>query len=119
GPLFLREADTGRGLIDRALERIRAQAALGTLPYLLLHLARDQATTDRWGAAETSYDEAIRLARETSHQVELAAALAGLAWLEAREGREGACREHAVEGSRLCEELGIGLYGVWAIQALG
>jgi DNA-binding CsgD family transcriptional regulator len=45
--------------------------------------------------------------------------LAGLAWLEARQGREAACREHAAEASALCDELGVGLYGIWATQALG
>jgi DNA-binding CsgD family transcriptional regulator len=119
GPMWLREADAGRGLIDRALERARDRAALGALPNLLHMLARDQATTDQWAAAETSYDEAIRLARETGQRVEVAAALAGLAWLEARQGREAACREHAAEATAMCEELGVGLFGVWAVQALG
>jgi DNA-binding CsgD family transcriptional regulator len=119
GPLWLRETEAGRGQIDRAFEQVRAQSALGVLPYLLHHLARDQATTDQWAAAATSYDEAIELARETGQRVELAAALAGLAWLEARQGREASCREHAAEAARLCEELGVGLYSVWAIEALG
>jgi DNA-binding CsgD family transcriptional regulator len=119
GPLWLREANTGRGLIDRAFELARANAALGTLPNLLHVLARDQATTDQWAAAETSYDEAIGLARETGQRVEIAASLAGLAGLEARRGHEAACREQAAEAARLCDELGIALYGVWAIQALG
>ena len=89
------------------------------MPYLLHLLARDQATTDQWAAAQASYDEAIRLGRETGQRVEVAAALAGLAWLEARQGREAACREHAAEATKQCDELGVGLYGVWAIQALG
>jgi DNA-binding CsgD family transcriptional regulator len=119
GPLWLREVDTGRGLIDRAFELARANVALGTLPNLLHLLARDQATTDQWAAAETSYDEAIALARETGQRVEVAASLAGLAGLEARRGREAACREQAAEAMRLCDELGVALYRVWAIQALG
>jgi DNA-binding CsgD family transcriptional regulator len=119
GPLWLREANTGRGLIERAAERVRAQAALGALPYLLHLLARDQATTDQWAAAEAGYDEAIRLGQETGQQVEVAAALAGLAWLEARQGRETFCREHAAEATKMCEQLGLGLFGIWATQALG
>ena len=119
GPLWLREAGTGRGLIERASAQARDQAALGALPHVLHLLARDQATTDQWAAAEASYDEAIRLGRETGQRVEVAAALAGLAWLEAHQGREAACREHAAEAAGLCDELGVGLYGVWAIQALG
>jgi DNA-binding CsgD family transcriptional regulator len=119
GPLWLREADTGRGLIERASELARAQAAVGALPNLLHLLARDQATTDQWTAAKTSYDEAISLARETGQRVEVAASMAGLAWLEARQGREASCRERAAEAIKMCEELGIALYGIWAIQALG
>jgi DNA-binding CsgD family transcriptional regulator len=119
GPLWLRETTAGRGLIERASERVRARAALGALPYLLQILARDQATTDQWATAESGYDEAIRLARETGQRVELAASLAGLAWLQARQGRERACREHAAQASEMCEELGVNLYGVWSIQALG
>jgi DNA-binding CsgD family transcriptional regulator len=119
GPLWLREVHAGRGLIEKAFEHARAHTAVGVLPTLLQHLARDQATTDQWPAAEASYDEAIRLARETGQRTELAASLAGLAWLEARRGQETACREHAAEAATLCEELGVGLHAVWAIQALG
>jgi DNA-binding CsgD family transcriptional regulator len=119
GALWLREAHAGRAQIDRAFALARGQSAVGVLPFLLHHLARDQATTDQWSAAEASYDEAVRLGRETGQRVELAASLAGLAWLEARQGREAACRAHAAEAARLCDELGVGLYGIWAIQALG
>jgi DNA-binding CsgD family transcriptional regulator len=119
GPLWLRETDAGRGLIEKAFEHARARTAVGILPVLLQHLARDQATTDQWAAAEASYDEAIRLARETGQRTELAASLAGLAWLEARRGQEARCREHAAEAAELCEQLGVGLHRVWAIQALG
>src|SRR3954451_9246803 len=119
GPLWLREAEAGRALIDRALELTRSKAASGVLPTLLTHVARDQATTDQWPAAEASYDEGIRIARETGQRTELATMLAGLARLEALQGREAACREHAGEAASLCTELGLGLYGAWAIQALG
>jgi DNA-binding CsgD family transcriptional regulator len=119
GPLWLREAESGRSLIDRAAERARDQAAVGALPAILHHLARDQATTDQWAAAETTYDEAIGLAGETGQRTELAAALAGLAWLEARQGADALCRQHAAQAIALCDELGLATYAVWAIQALG
>jgi DNA-binding CsgD family transcriptional regulator len=118
GPLWLREADAGRGLVERTIEGARAQAAVGVMPRLLHLLARDHATTERWSEAAAAYDEAIRLARETGQRVELCAALAGLAWLEARQGREAACRAHAADAMALSDELGVGLYRVWAIQAL-
>ena len=119
GPLWLREAETGRHLLDRARDAARTQATLGVLPGVLHVLARDQATTDAWLAAQASYEEAIELSRETGQFVELAASVAGLAWLTARQGRERACRALVEEARRRCEELGLGLYGVWAEQALG
>jgi DNA-binding CsgD family transcriptional regulator len=119
GPMWLREANADHGVVDQAFAWARAQAAVGILPTLLHNVARHQATTDQWPAAEASYAEAIRLARETGQRTELAAALAGLSWLEARQGRETACRDHADEAAALCTELGMGLYGIWAIQALG
>jgi DNA-binding CsgD family transcriptional regulator len=119
GPLWLREADTGRDLLDRAFEEARTQVALGVLPALLLVLARDQATTDAWLAAQASYEEAIRLTHETGHLVDLAALVAGFAWLAARQGREEACRALAAEAQQRCEDVGVGFYGIWPQQALG
>jgi DNA-binding CsgD family transcriptional regulator len=119
GPLWLREVDSSRTLIDRTVARARSEAAVGVLPALLQHLARDQATSDRWQSAATSYDEAIRLGRETGQRAELAAALAGIALLDARQGREAECRAHAAEAANLCEELHVALYATWALQALG
>lgn len=119
GPLWLREAGVGRAVIDHAFDRARSTVALGTLPSMLHMFGRDQATTDRWEAADASYDEAVRLARETGQRVELGAALAGLACLEARQGRDPACRAHAAEAAALCEELGVGFFGAWAVQAIG
>src|SRR5436305_4016472 len=119
GPIWLRDAETGRAQLDRARDAARAQVALGVLPGLLHVLARDQATTDAWLAAQASYEEGIGLSQETGQFVELAACIAGLAWLTARQGREEACRAHAEDALRRCEELGLGLYAVWAQQALG
>ena len=65
------------------------------------------------------YDEAVRLAQETGQRTELGAALAGWAWLEARQGREADCRAHAAEARTLCAELGTHLYEIWTIRALG
>jgi DNA-binding CsgD family transcriptional regulator len=118
-PLYLREADAGRELMERASEHARARGAVGTLPCILHMLARDQAATDRWAEAEANLEEAIRLAEETGQRTECAAALAGLAWLQARQGREDACRTSAARALELCAATGVGTYAVWAIQALG
>jgi DNA-binding CsgD family transcriptional regulator len=118
-PLFLRERQAGRALIEQALEAARARAAVGALPFLLNLVARDQATTDRWAVAEATHEETIRLARETGQRAELAFALANHAWLQARRGRAQECRALANEALALSEELGAALYEIWATAALG
>jgi DNA-binding CsgD family transcriptional regulator len=119
GPLFLRETGAGRTLLEDALRAARDRAAVGALPYLLNLIARDQSATDRWAVAEATYLEAIDLARESGQQTELAFGLAGLAWLQARRGREQECRDRAAEALRLCRDLGMRLYEIWATAALG
>ncbi len=118
GPLWLRETE-GRELIDVALERARADVALGILSTLLPLVARDQAATERWAAAAASYDEAIRLTREAGRHTDLAGSLAGMACLDARRGRASSCRALAAEAAGLCDELGLRFYGFWPEHALG
>ncbi len=118
-PLFLRESSTGRSLLGHALQSARAHAAVGVLPFALNLIARDQATSDRWAVAEATYQEAITLARESGQHTELAFGLAGLAWLQARRGREQECRAGVAETLPLCRGLGMALYEIWATAALG
>ena len=118
GPLFLRESGPGRDLMLRAVADRREHAALGSLPFLLFHLARDDATTDRWSAAEVGYQEAVLLARESGQTTDLAMCLAGLAWLQARMGREADCRAAAGEAARICRQHGIQLGTIWVSFAL-
>ena len=119
GPLFLRESAAGRSLIERALHDARARAALGVLPTLLAFIGRDQATSDRWQVADSTYTEAVALARETGQQGVVVFGLAGLCWLDARRGRETECRAHAAETLSLARPLGLGISEVWATAALG
>jgi DNA-binding CsgD family transcriptional regulator len=119
GPLWLREANIGRALADRALAVARRTSAVGVLPFVLTHVALDQAATDRWAEAQAGFYEAISLARETGQRTELSASLARLAWLEARQGRSEQSRLHADEALSLSREMGLGVCEVWAIAALG
>jgi DNA-binding CsgD family transcriptional regulator len=119
GPLFLRESESGRQLVQQAVDDTRALAAVGSLPHLLFHIARDEATTDQWERAEADYNEAVDLARELGQTTELALALAGLAWLEARLGREATCRRHVHEALDLCIPHDVMLGSAWAQFALG
>ncbi|WP_324277995.1 hypothetical protein [Blastococcus brunescens] len=115
GVLFLRE----RGVVATVVDDLRRRSDLGGLPFLLFLIARDQATGDRWDLAEVNYTEGIHLARETGSTTDLAACLAGLAWLEARQGREAACRAHAAEALDLCAPRHLATFQVWSLSALG
>ncbi|MBV9607458.1 MAG: helix-turn-helix domain-containing protein [Solirubrobacterales bacterium] len=118
-PMFLRQAGAGRPLLDQTLDVARDRAALGTLPFVLNLLAKDQATTDQWAVAAATYQEAIGLARESDQRTDLGFALAGLAWLEARRGHAAQARALAAEAHELSAVLGSRLYEVWLDAALG
>jgi DNA-binding CsgD family transcriptional regulator len=118
-PVFLREGDAGRFMLAHALEAARAKAALGALPYVLVLVARDQATTDGYAVAEATYREAILLARESGQRTDLAIGLAGLAWLEARRGRQADCRAAAGEALALSSKIGTALWETWTLASLG
>jgi len=118
-PLFLRESATGRELVNRAVEESRRRSAIGTLPMLLFHVARDHAATDQWSTAITEYHESIRLARETGQTTDLAASLAGLGWLEARMGHSADCSKHLDEAVQLCDAHQIHLFRAWVYHGLG
>jgi DNA-binding CsgD family transcriptional regulator len=117
GPLWLREAGSD-AVLDTALEITRERLAVGTLPFLLTNLALCRAAGNRWPEAEAGFSEAIVLARHTGQQTDLAAALARLAWLEARQGKESACREHAGEALVLSQELELVPCELWVYAAL-
>ena len=118
GPLFLRERAASRALVARAIDSARSEGALGALPFSLWLAARDAATSDRLTVAEALYEEAIRLARETGQATSVVAGLAGLSCVDARKGREQACREHAGDALALTGELGLVFFRLWALDAL-
>ena len=116
---FLREAELGRDLLDRALDQARAHAPTAALPAVLFLLGRQAAATDRWQLARAHYEEAVRVARETTQFTWLSSSIAGLAWLDALEGRADDCRAHAEEGFELSGQYGMGMYKAWSVIALG
>ncbi|MBZ5739491.1 helix-turn-helix transcriptional regulator [Nocardioides mangrovi] len=113
GPLYLRESGAGRELVDRAVTERREAGAIGELPHLLFHLARDDATGERWTRGEAGYGEAIVLAREAGQATELAANLAGLCWLHARQGRADDCRAAGAEARTVADEHDVHLAAAW------
>ena len=56
---------------------------------------------------------------QTGQPSEECAALSGLAWLEAREGREETCRAHAAAALEQARQFGRGFNEAWALAALG
>ncbi|HEY0832251.1 MAG TPA: AAA family ATPase [Candidatus Dormibacteraeota bacterium] len=117
--LWLREAEAGRDLLDRALVQARDRAPTAALPMVLFFLGRDAFATNRWPLARALYEDSMRVAQETAQRTWLAGPVSGLAWLDALEGRADDCRAGAAEGLQLSETLGMGLYKAWTMIALG
>jgi DNA-binding CsgD family transcriptional regulator len=118
-PLWLREAGVGEAIVERALGAARAHAAAGVLPHLLWHVALGEAAADDFVAARATFDETIRIARETGQSVMLCAALARLSLIDARCGRAAPGGVHAAESLALARELGAHLFEIWALGSLG
>jgi len=117
--LWLRESTRTREIIARAIEGLRAEASLGTLPYLLLQTGRAAATTDSWDEAEAAYQEAVRLAGEIGLSTDLAMAASGLACVLARRGKTEPCRQAIETAAGIAERNNVGLASCWAEFAAG
>lgn len=118
GLLYLREAGAAGDLLRETIESRRRSALLGQLPHLLFHLARNDATTDRWSRAESLYSQAVELAREFGQLTELGASLAGLAALHARQGRVEECHRVAEEANRVGAGREVRMVTAWTGFAL-
>ena len=117
--LWLRESTRIGQVIAEAIDSLRAEGALGTLPYLLMQTGRVAATTDAWSEAEASYQEAIRLATEVGLTTDLAMAASGLACVLARRGQAQACREAIDIASPIAERNSVRLASCWVDYAAG
>ncbi len=115
--LCLRESGAGRDLLWRALTEARAQAPASALPYVLMCLGRDLATTDEWTGARAHYEEGARLARETNQYTLLTAHLAGLSQLDALEGRTSQLADHSTEADELAQRFQVGFFRSWVLTA--
>jgi DNA-binding CsgD family transcriptional regulator len=118
--VWLEEYDEARAVFERVIDHARAQSTPGVLPYTLTGLADLDFRTGAWARAYANASEAVALARETEQPVALSFALAGLARIEAAQGRADDCRLHATEALDL-EEGGVGANAVvvFAVAALG
>jgi len=118
-PLYLRDATGGGQALRDEVEEVRGHAGIGALPAVLWHVARDQATSSAWTEAEANYATVVRLSEETGQTTERLMALAGLAWLESRQGREQRCRGHVAEVLGTPVTAHLHMAEAWVRYALG
>jgi DNA-binding CsgD family transcriptional regulator len=118
-PMYLRDTTGGGRSVRDLVEAVRGEAGVGALPGVLWNLARDQATTSAWAEAEANYTAVVRLAEETGQTTEQVMALAGLCWLESRQGREERCRRHAAAVLAMAAATDLHMAEAWVRYALG
>ena len=109
-----------RILLERIAEVARRASAGGLLAQALTQLALLDYRTSRWAAGAAHAEEAFTLAEQTGRPLEAVRALAYLARIEAAQGREELCREHAARAWELAAGTGVEAVADWhASVALG
>ena len=116
--VWLEDHDFARDVFDRLIEGARGRSTPSVLPYTLTGLAELDFRTGGWARAYANAAEAVALARETEQPAALSFALAGLARIEAAQGRADDCRLHVREALDLGEG-GAGAVVVYAAAAHG
>ncbi len=118
--VWMEDHDRAREVFERVIEGARAKSSPSVLPYTLTGLAELDFRTGGWARAYANAAEAVALARETEQPAALSFALAGLARIEAAQGRADDCRLHVTEAFDLGEGgVGAGAVVVYAAAALG
>jgi len=100
--------EQARTVFAELIRDVRAEAALGSLPYALARSADVELECGDWDSARDLLREAIELARETGQGADEGLALGTLAWLDAAQGLEDDCRAHVVAAAELAVSLGTG-----------
>ena len=109
----------GRQFVIRLIARARRDSVLTVLPFALAVLAEAHFHLGDWKSAYAAGTESVSLAEEFGQRAELAHSLARLAHVEAGQGREAACREHAHRALELATELQVGSVITLAGTTLG
>jgi DNA-binding CsgD family transcriptional regulator len=118
--VWMEDHDRARDVFERVIEGARAKSSPSVLPYTLTGLAELDFRTGGWARAYANATEAVVLARETEQPAALSFALAGLARIEAAQGRADDCRLHTAEAFDLGEGgVGAGSVVVYTAAALG
>src|SRR5438132_2956430 len=85
----------------------RALAAVATLAFAARLLARAQLITGRWPAALASLEESLDAGRIAGLMNQQVQSLAMLAWLDAAQGHEAACRRRVEEAWAIAERVNL------------
>jgi DNA-binding CsgD family transcriptional regulator len=96
----------GGELGRRAIELARAQGAFGPLGHALAVSSWLAAESGRWREAYAQASEGLGLARESRCAWASTSCLEQLAWLDAVQGDEERCREHAAEALGVAARAG-------------
>ena len=103
----------------RAVDLLRAQGAIGELPYALCLTAAMELALGRFGAAAASASESLLLAAETRQETDRCYGLSLLASIAAVQGATEECHAKATEAIEVATARGLGAAAHHARWALG
>ena len=106
--------DRARPYADRAVRLTRSEGAVGRLPDALQWAAGLGKETGRWAQALADGSQALDLALATGQNYLACNALVIIAEIEAAQGRDEDCLQHAREADRLAGEAGLRLLQIRA-----
>ncbi|MFK4043002.1 AAA family ATPase [Nonomuraea wenchangensis] len=92
---WIGQHETGGKMVRPILSRLRADGALGLLPFALYALGLAEARSGHMAAARATASEGLELAELTGDEMWRYLCLAALAYIEAIRGDDERCREHA------------------------
>ena len=99
--------DRARPYSDRAIDLARSTGALGHLPTALSQAAFLDKEMGRWTRTLAHASQALDLARATGQPLLACEMLVYMAEVEAAQGREKDCSQHALEADQVADELGV------------
>ncbi|MEP6667156.1 MAG: helix-turn-helix transcriptional regulator, partial [Nocardioidaceae bacterium] len=117
--IWTEQFDRARRGLARVVRSAREAGAPAMLPYPLVLTCEVYRRTGEWAAASAAGHEAVTLARQLRQPGDLLPSLVCLAELEAGQGRESECRDHAREALEIAGERGFRAMVTVARHALG
>lgn len=119
GLIWIGRLDRAVSLLQRVVRAVRDAGAPAMLAYPLALSCAAHQRSGGWSTAAAAGHEAVTLARQVGQPGDLAIALVCLAELEAAQGREHECRDHAAGGLAIAASLGFRSTETVARRALG